>query len=164
MALSWYLIPSKPRQEKVALENLERQGYPCYLPVLRIEKLRRGALVVLDEPLFSRYLFVQLDTDSSARSWTPIHSTRGVSRLVRFGVEPARVDDALVAYLRQQQAQEVKRLFEPGQRVQVIEGAFAGVEGVFQIDDGQARAMVLIELLSRQVRLPVAAAQLRALS
>jgi transcriptional antiterminator RfaH len=164
MALSWYLIHSKPRQEKVALENLERQGYPCYLPVLRIEKLRRGALVVLDEPLFSRYLFVQLDTDSSARSWTPIHSTRGVSRLVRFGVEPARVDDALVAYLRQQQAQEVKRLFEPGQRVQVIEGAFAGVEGVFQIDDGQARAMVLIELLSRQVRLPVAVAQLRALS
>ena len=164
MALSWYLIHSKPRQEKVALENLERQGYPCYLPFLRIEKLRRGALVVLDEPLFSRYLFVQLDTDSSARSWTPIHSTRGVSRLVRFGVEPARVDDALVAYLRQQQAQEVKRLFEPGQRVQVIEGAFAGVEGVFQIDDGQARAMVLIELLSRQVRLPVAAAQLRALS
>jgi transcriptional antiterminator RfaH len=164
MALSWYLIHSKPRQEKVALENLERQGYPCYLPVLRLEKLRRGALVVLDEPLFSRYLFVQLDTDSSARSWTPIHSTRGVSRLVRFGVEPARVDDALVAYLRQQQAQEVKRLFEPGQRVQVIEGAFAGVEGVFQIDDGQARAMVLIELLSRQVRLPVAAAQLRALS
>jgi transcriptional antiterminator RfaH len=164
MALSWYLIHSKPRLEKVALENLERQGYPCYLPVLRLEKLRRGALVVLDEPLFSRYLFVQLDTDSSARSWTPIHSTRGVSRLVRFGVEPARVDDALVAYLRQQQAQEVKRLFEPGQRVQVIEGAFAGVEGVFQIDDGQARAMVLIELLSRQVRLPVAAAQLRALS
>jgi len=164
MALSWYLIHSKPRQEKVALENLERQGYPCYLPVLRLEKLRRGALVVLDEPLFSRYLFVQLDTDSSARSWTPIHSTRGVSRLVRFGVEPARVDDALVAYLRQQQGQEVKRLFEPGQRVQVIEGAFAGVEGVFQIDDGQARAMVLIELLSRQVRLPVAAAQLRALS
>jgi transcriptional antiterminator RfaH len=164
MALSWYLIHSKPRQEKVALENLERQGYPCYLPVLRLEKLRRGALVVLDEPLFSRYLFVQLDTDSSARSWTPIHSTRGVSRLVRFGVEPARVDDALVAYLRQQQAQEVKRLIEPGQRVQVIEGAFAGVEGVFQIDDGQARAMVLIELLSRQVRLPVAAAQLRALS
>jgi transcriptional antiterminator RfaH len=164
MALSWYLIHSKPRQEKVALENLERQGYPCYLPVLRLEKLRRGALVVLDEPLFSRYLFVQLDTDSSARSWTPIHSTRGVSRLVRFGVEPARVDDALVAYLRQQQAQEVKRLFEPGQRVKVIEGAFAGVEGVFQIDDGQARAMVLIELLSRQVRLPVAAAQLRALS
>jgi transcriptional antiterminator RfaH len=164
MAMSWYLIHSKPRQEKVALENLERQGYPCYLPVLRLEKLRRGAVVVSDEPLFSRYLFVQLDTDSHGRSWTPIHSTRGVSRLVRFGVEPARVDDGLVAYLRQTQAGEVKRLFEPGQRVQVTEGAFAGVEGVFQMEDGQARAMVLIELLSRQVRLPVDAAQLRALA
>lgn len=161
--MSWYLIHSKPRQEKVALENLERQGYPCYLPVLRLEKLRRGAVVVSDEPLFSRYLFVQLDTDSQGRSWTPIHSTRGVSRLVRFGVEPARVDDALVAYLRHAQAGEVKRLFEPGQRVQVTEGAFAGVEGIFQMEDGQARAMVLIELLSRQVSLPVDAAQLRAL-
>lgn len=161
--MSWYLIHSKPRQEKVALENLERQGYPCYLPVLRLEKLRRGAVVVSDEPLFSRYLFVQLDTDSHGRSWTPIHSTRGVSRLVRFGVEPARVDDALVAYLRQTQAVEVKRLFKPGQRVQVTEGAFAGVEGIFQMEDGQARAMVLIELLSRQVSLPVDAAQLRAL-
>jgi transcriptional antiterminator RfaH len=165
MAMSWYLIHSKPRQEKVALENLERQGYPCYLPTLRLEKLRRGAVVVSDEPLFSRYLFVQLDTDGSARSWTPIHSTRGVSRLVRFGLEPARVDDALVAFLRQQWAQtgEVKRLFEPGQRVQVTEGAFAGFEGIFQVEGGEARAMVLIELLSRPVRLPVAAAQLRAL-
>jgi transcriptional antiterminator RfaH len=88
-----------------------------------------------------------------------------VSRLVRFGLEPARVDDALVAFLRQQWAQagEVKRLFEPGQRVQVTEGAFAGFEGIFQVEGGEARAMVLIELLSRPVRLPVAAAQLRAL-
>jgi hypothetical protein len=31
------------------------------------------------------------------------------------------------------------------------------------MEDGQARAMVLIELLSRQVTLPVDAAQLRAL-
>jgi transcriptional antiterminator RfaH len=165
MAMSWYLIHSKPRQEKVALENLERQGYPCYLPVLRLEKLRRGAVVVSDEPLFSRYLFVQLDTDSSARSWTPIHSTRGVSRLVRFGVEPARVDDGLIAMLREQAAQVglAQRLFEPGQKVQVTDGPFAGVEGIFQLNDGEARAMVLIELLSRQVSLPVHPAALRPL-
>jgi transcriptional antiterminator RfaH len=47
--------------------------------------------------------------------------------------------------------------------VQVTEGAFAGFEGIFQVEGGEARAMVLIELLSRPVRLPVAAAQLRAL-
>jgi transcriptional antiterminator RfaH len=165
MPLNWYLVHSKPRQERVALENLERQAYPCYLPLLAVEKIRRGRLTVAEEPLFARYLFVQLDTDSQGRSWAPIHSTRGVARLVRFGNEPARVDDSLIAMLREQAAQVglAQRLFEPGQKVQVTDGPFAGVEGIFQLNDGEARAMVLIELLSRQVSLPVHPAALRPL-
>lgn len=163
MALNWYLIHSKPRQEKVALENLQRQGFACYLPVLRLEKIRRGALSVVEEPLFTRYLFVQLDTDSQSRSWAPIHSTRGVARLVRFGIEPARVEDGLIEALRQQQAQVglAQRLFEPGQKVVVTEGSFAGIEAIFELSDGQARAMVLIELIGRPVSLPVHPAALR---
>lgn len=165
MGAHWYLVHSKPRQERVALENLERQLFPCYLPVLRSEKVRRGALSVIEEPLFTRYLFVQLETDSSARSWAPIHSTRGVARLVRFGSEPARVSDELIAALRQREVQtpEVKRLFQSGQSVRITEGPFAGVEGIFQMADGQLRAMVLIELLSRPVAVSVDPVVLKAL-
>ncbi len=165
MSAHWYLVHSKPRQERVALENLERQLFPCYLPVLRSEKVRRGALSVIEEPLFTRYLFVQLETDSSARSWAPIHSTRGVARLVRFGSEPARVSDELIAALRQREVQtpEVKRLFQSGQSVRITEGPFAGVEGIFQMADGQLRAMVLIELLSRPVAVSVDPVALKAL-
>lgn len=83
---------------------------------------------------------------------------------MRFGTEPARVDDSLVEVLRQQESQTAlaQRLFEPGQKVLVTEGPFAGVEGIFELSDGQARAMVLIELISRQVSLPVRPAALRA--
>ena len=43
--MHWFLIHTKPRQEGIALENLERQGYPCYLPMLAAEELRQyGAL------------------------------------------------------------------------------------------------------------------------
>jgi transcriptional antiterminator RfaH len=164
MSSHWYLVHSKPRQERVALENLERQLYPCYLPVMRLEKVRRGALAVTEEPLFTRYLFVQLDTGNQARSWAPIHSTRGVARLVRFGSEPARVSDELIAALREQEAQsvEVKPMFQPGQSVRITAGPFAGLEGIFQMADGQLRAMVLIEMLSRPVAVPVAPNALRA--
>ena len=41
-ALHWHVIYTKPRQETIALTQLERQGYPCYLPIRRVEKLRRG--------------------------------------------------------------------------------------------------------------------------
>jgi transcriptional antiterminator RfaH len=29
----WHVVYTKPRQEAIALTQLERQGYPCYLPL-----------------------------------------------------------------------------------------------------------------------------------
>jgi transcriptional antiterminator RfaH len=89
-----------------------------------------------------------------------------VARLVRFGNDPARVDDRLIETLREQEAQAglARRLFEPGQKVLVSEGPFAGVEAIFELNDGQARAMVLIELIGRQVSLAVHPAALRAVN
>ena len=162
--MHWYLIHTKPRQEKCALQNLEQQGYACYLPLLPAEKLRHGNLTVADGPLFPRYLFIQLGLSDSAKSWSPIRSTKGVSRLVCFGVEPAKVDDRLVALLRFQEAgvrEQPRRLFTPGERVQLTEGAFAGIEGIYHMADGESRVMVLIELLGKQAPLSVPPASLR---
>lgn len=161
--MHWYLVHTKPRQEKRALENLQRQGYECYLPTLPLEKLRQGVLMVTDEPLFPRYLFIRLGQGDSAPSWAPIRSTKGVSRLVSFGSEPAKVADSLVEALRAQEVSvqaEPVRLFKSGDRVCLTEGPFACIEGIYQMADGERRAMVLIELLSKQVRVRVAPASL----
>ena len=162
--MHWYLVHTKPRQEKCALENLQRQGFQCYLPTLPAEKLRQGVLTVADEPLFPRYLFIRLGQGDSAPSWAPIRSTKGVSRLVSFGVEPAKVADSLVEALRAQDESvqaEPARLFKPGERVCLTEAPFAGIEGIYQMADGERRVIVLIELLSKQVRVRVAPANLR---
>ena len=162
--MHWYLLHTKPRQEALALQQLQQQGYPCYLPTLRVEKVRQSALMVVQEPLFPRYLFIQLSEEASARSWGPVRSTRGVSKLVMFGQHPARVDDALVAALQAREAAQQatpQRQFAPGDRVQLLDGPFAGVEGVYQQPDGERRVMVLIELLSRPVVLPVPVGSLR---
>jgi hypothetical protein len=34
---NWYLVYSKPRQELCSLENLERQGFECFLPLIAVE-------------------------------------------------------------------------------------------------------------------------------
>ena len=49
----------------------------------------------------------------------------------------------------------------PGERVRLTEAPFAGIEGIYQMADGERRVMVLIELLSKQVRVRVAPANLR---
>ena len=152
---NWFLIHTKIRQEQVAQENLERQGFSCFLPKLWVEKVRRGKLVTVEEPLFPRYLFIRLDTSLSGQNWGPIRSTTGVSRLVTFGNVPAKIDDELIDVIRVQSGtgQVQQRQFEAGDQVVITQGPFAGIEAVFQIKDGESRVMVLIEILSKPTRL-----------
>lgn len=162
--MHWYLVHTKPRQEKYALQNLEQQGYQCYLPTIPSEIFRHGTLTVKVEPLFPRYVFIRLGHGESAKSWAPIRSTRGVSRLVSFGVDPAKIDENLIELLRTKEAFiQVKpaRLFKPGERVHLTEGSFAGIEGIYQMSDGERRVMVLIELLSRPIAVQMDVAHLR---
>jgi transcriptional antiterminator RfaH len=95
--MNWFLIHTKPRQERCALDNLQSQGYECYFPTMPAEKLQLGKLGLINQALFPRYLFIRLGRGPSAQSWTPIRSTKGVSRLVTFGSTPARVDDSLLS-------------------------------------------------------------------
>lgn len=161
---AWFLVRSKPRQESVALTHLARQGYESYLPLFATEKLVRRKSTVVQEPMFARYLFVRLDTSGNGQSWSPIRSTVGVSELVCFGSRPARVDDALIATLREREtAQQASptTLFATGDNVRITEGAFVGLEAIYQMNDAEGRAMVLLDLLSKPVAMTIDAASLR---
>jgi len=161
--MPWYLIHTKPRQEKVALENLERQGYTCLLPMLPKEKIHKRTIGACAEPLFPRYLFLQTDENGTGRGLAPVRSTRGVSRLVSFGAKPAEVAPRLIELLRSFERQETTPvpLFSPGERVVVTTGAFAGLEAVYKMADGARRAMILIEILHKEVRMSISPADLR---
>ena len=166
-SMQWHLVYTKPRQENWALENLQRQGYQCYLPTIPSEKLCQGRIALADEPLFPRYFFIRLGQGLASKSWRPIRSTKGVSWLVSFGGQPARVDESLIELLRKQEAMmqaEPERLFNPGERVRLIDAPFAGIEGIYQISDGERRAMVLIEILGKSVAVGVGSAGLRKVS
>ena len=161
---AWFLVRSKPRQESVALTHLARQGYESYLPLFATEKLVRRKSTVVQEPMFARYLFVRLDTTGQGQSWSPIRSTVGVSELVCFGSRPARVDDALIATLREREATQQAdpiTVFAHGDNVRITEGAFAGLEAIYQMNDAEGRAMVLLDLLSKPVAMTIDAASLR---
>lgn len=143
----WYAIHSKPKQEQRALENLQLQGFEAWLPMLALEKLRRGRLAEVVEPMFSRYLFIRLDTEHD--NWAPIRSTLGVSRLVSFGNRPASMPDELIQALRGLPARAPERLLKAGQEVRFVDGPLKGLQGIYQHTDGEARAMVLVELMSK---------------
>ncbi len=159
---AWYLVHTKPRQEGAAQVHLERQSYPCYLPRLSVEKIRRGKTQWVSEPMFPRYLFVQLDTSDQGPSWAPIRSTQGVSQMVQFGGRPAKVDDDLVSLLRRrEQTKPTEPLFSSGDKVLIASGPFAGLEAIYEMTEAEQRALVLLHILSQPVQMRIDTANLR---
>tara|TARA_R110001599_G_C12274970_1_gene662057 strand:+ start:5112 stop:5606 length:495 start_codon:yes stop_codon:yes gene_type:complete len=156
----WYAVQSRPRQEAIAELNLDRQGYRCYLPKILLRKRRRGKWTRGVEPLFPRYLFIKVDP--SEQSLAPVRSTLGVAGLVRFGQLLRPVPDSVIEYIRQAENPDTHQQHadawphEPGDAVQILEGPFAGLSGIFQAATGEERALLLIELLGRQNTIDVA--------
>lgn len=151
----WYLVYSKPRKEELARVNLERQGYPTYLPMMRTPRRRMGRRIVRVEPMFPRYLFIHLDTASD--NWAPIRSTLGVANLVRFGMLPSPVPQDLIDTLRARDdsdgVQDVPlHTFEEGQKVRIEEGPFMGYEGIFLARTSEERVLILLDIVGKSAK------------
>lgn len=150
----WYLIQCKPRQELLAAENLRNQYFSCYCPQHAVEKIRHGKRVVLEQPLFPGYLFINLCQIND--NWHSIRSTRGVQRLVTFAGAPLPVPDDIIDDLQTRLATLGDQpLFREGAAVRLVDGPFKDMDAVFCKADGEERAIILLNLLNRQQTLRV---------
>ncbi len=155
----WYAVLCKPRREVVAETNLVNQGFRVYLPRLATQARRAGKWIDTVEPLFPRYLFVA--PENERQSLAPVRSTLGVSGLVQFGGQPATIPDAAVEILREKHdpvtgACASRNVFAPSAPVKFRAGPFAGLEGVFEAESGDARVFVLLDFLGKINRVKVA--------
>jgi transcriptional antiterminator RfaH len=161
---SWYLIFTKPRQENLARENLERQGFITYLPLAEQSRRRNGRYIKSIEPFFPRYLFIQLNTDTD--NWAPIRSTLGVAQMVQFGGIPAQVPEELITSLKANDDSEglqkiARRDMAPGDRVEIVSGPFAGYEAIYKQHKGADRVAVLLEVVGKNTALTLSAHDLQ---
>ena len=148
---SWYLLYCKRGQLLRAKEHLERQDVNCLSPMIALEKIVRGKRTTVSEPLFPNYLFIEFDPE--ANHTTTISSTRGVSHFVRFGTTPATVPAVVIDAL---QTDVPQTLLDPetpqnGDEVIITEGTFEGLRAIFSEPDGEARSILLLNLLNKQV-------------
>ncbi|WP_404394865.1 transcription/translation regulatory transformer protein RfaH [Stutzerimonas chloritidismutans] len=152
---AWYLVQCKPRQDSRAEEHLQRQGYTCYRPKLITHAPQRGRMQEIETSLFPGYVFLQLSHD---QDWGPLRSTRGVSRIVRFGMQPALIPDHLLQQIKHHETSFTPAApLKKGDRIRITDGAFAELEAIFLTMDGEQRVVLLMNLLHREqkVRLPL---------
>ena len=150
----WFLLKTKMRQEKRAMENLQRQYVECYCPEVFVEKIIRGKKSRVVEILFPGYLFVNFTNPSS--STHSVKNTRGVQSFVSFGGTPARVPCALIQELKEKTKPSenllISNLPKRGDKLKVTDGPFSGMSVIFSRPNGDKRAEVLLNIMSQQVK------------
>jgi transcriptional antiterminator RfaH len=152
----WYVVQTRPHSEAKAGSHLQRQGYGIYMPryLKRRKHARRVDTVIA--PYFPRYLFVAIDSDN--QGWRAIDSTVGVLNLVRHGDAPATVPPTVIAALRSREDERgfiqiaAPPRFVPGDKVQIVDGAFSECQGLFEAETDNDRVAILLDLLGRKVR------------
>lgn len=151
----WYLLTSKPREEQRASDNLSSQGYDVFLPKISKVKKRQGIKSVSFEPLFPNYLFIQLDPELA--NFNAIRSTRGVGVFVRFGLKHAQISNTLINTLMQdanveQQPKSLNELLQyvQGEKVEITQGPFKGLEAIYKAKDGLERSVLLVKMLGQE--------------
>lgn len=154
----WLVAHTKPRAELRTRDVLQRyDGVAVFLPLVSVAHHGRPCTV---EPLFPRYLFVQMDPlQVPPDLW---QTTPGLLGFVKFGEAFARVSTEVIRMI-QEQISAVERRgglpahdFQPGETVRIRNGALQGLFAVFEgpLTPSQ-RVTVLVDFLRKGCRVQI---------
>ena len=149
----WYAVHTRSRHEKlVARQFLEKQ-IEAFLPLHTEVHRWKDRYKKVEMPLFSGYVFAQFASGTLRRQ--AVLRTTGVIRIVGFGQHdepvPDEQIDALRRVLESDALLQKHRYLRVGQRVKVISGALAGVEGILKRIKGNARLVIAVEPIRQAV-------------
>ena len=159
--VAWYVVFTRPKNESVAVENLENQGFAAYLPMASVKKRRASGTLLVVEPLFPRYVFVALT--KGVHNFSKIRSTRGCVDLVRFGFEVVHLPLGFVESLRAAENEDglidlqASRQLEQGTRVSLQNGPFEGLVGELRNYKSADRVVIMLDLMGKKTAVEVAA-------
>jgi transcription antitermination factor NusG len=145
----WYAIRVMSNRERAVATLLQGRGFPVTLPLCRSR--RNGTGRRRESVLFPGYLFCSFDPNVLL----PIISVPGVVHVVCRQRVPVAVDPVEMDVVRR--LAEAGLNAEPcawiaiGERVRVLQGPMAGVEGTLAREGSRDRIVISISLLMRSV-------------
>ena len=157
-AENWFVAQLKPQGLRLAVQNLDRQGFQHFCPKRLETTIKRGKPVADEKPLFPGYIFVQFDPAQGG--WTSINGTRGITRLIiadlrRPNPLPAEFMSGLMARCDTVGVVTAPPDLEIGDTIRVLSGPFAeAVARIEQFTDNE-RLQILMDLMGQKTRVSV---------
>ena len=152
---AWYAIWTRSHCERLVAQQLSAKGFQPFLPEMSVRARKAEGVGIVQRPMFPGYLFLKHSMEK--RSYIEILKARGVVRILEGGWTRLTTiaDEEMVAIERVVESGvpvESHPFFTQGDRVRVVAGPLAGVEGQFVRDKkNRGRLVVSVKLLQTSV-------------
>ena len=154
----WWVLCTKPRQEKAISRHLDAQQVPFYLPLIKNARIYRGRRRTSYVPLFPGYVFMQGGDQERIIS---LNSARLARILPVEDADQLRTDLQRIAWLIATGAPlSPESRLVAGQRVRVRNGPFGGLEGTVLKRRGRNRLLVSVNFVQRGASIDIDDCQL----
>ncbi len=154
---AWYAVQCKPQMELWARSNLWQRKLAVYLPIYLKLRSHARKREWVKRPLFPGYLFVEADLEAGQRP--KVSTAPGVVRMVSFGNHTPQVPEGIISALRLCESNDGcisletwQGKFRKGEELIFRDHALAQLVPIFECEKDNERAVLLLNILGRQVR------------
>ncbi|MGN7823234.1 UpxY family transcription antiterminator [Chitinophaga varians] len=160
----WYLIYTKPRQERKVVGSLAGLGIDHFLPTIKTVSQRSDRKKTIENPMFPSYVFVHPNTVNELFAGQDLD---GAVSYVKFGkrkaiLAPEVIDNVKIIAANAKNIEISYDHFSPGEKLIIQKGALAGLQCEMISYKNKNLALVRIELLQRNIIVDVEAGHLNA--
>jgi len=164
LAPKWFAVFTMPRHEKRVDQHFRLRKIESFLPLYQTPcRWKDGSRRMLHLPLFSRYIFVQIDRSGRI----PVLQVPGVLAIVGGREECLSIPDSYIHFLREGLSQgriEPHPYLAVGAKVRIRSGTMAGMEGVLLRKKRDVRVVLTLEMIMRSVTVEVGIDEVESLS
>jgi transcription antitermination factor NusG len=156
----WFAVYTLSCREKQVARHLEMHSIEHFLPVTKSRRRwKNGCTVLVEEPLFPGYLFVQIDRSDR----THVLGVPGVHSIVGTGKDPIALPHFEIETLRRSVDHlriEPHPYLNVGEKATILRGPLAGMTGIVVRKKNGLRFILSLDLIMKSVAVEVDAADL----
>ncbi len=162
----WYIVNTlvgyENKSAKLIREEAEKKGIndlieELVIPVEVVNEIRRGKKVTYEKNIFPGYLLIKMSLNDI--TWNLVKSTQYVAKFLGGANKPVEVSEKEVQAILNKVAEvsrhvEVKEVYEVGEMVKIIDGAFESFSAIIEeVDNDKKKLRVSVSIFSRETPL-----------
>jgi transcription antitermination factor NusG len=156
----WYAAYTRANHERRVAQELAERSVEHFLPQYQSRRKWKDREVELSLPLFPGYVFVRIALENKLR----VLQVPGVTCLVSFAGKPAVVPAEEFGRIQELLNRKVSATPHPylnvGRKARVLDGPFAGLEGIVVRRNKRNRLVISLDLIARSIAVELGEANL----